>query len=218
MRLFILLSSLLLSWTLPAQSELEVGVFGQHEFPVFNKRDFSAKGVSPGAQVGMVLAYPNKTIHVYFSARWEAFREQSGVVFLSGFGTEEELLHDNLVMGPGLMIRLAKNRKIHPLLGLEISLGIPLRTRYTMVRTEDIPTSFLPEYWQVEGGALFQAGAYFFTGLSGQINEKVYWQCRLGAGHNTQTINWGSRHPVGLDEVLIMGWYASAGIGIMRSF
>ena len=63
------------------------------------------------------------------------------------------------------MVRLAKSRRIQPLLGLEIFIGIPLRTRYEMVRTEDMSFLFLPEYWQADGGALFQAGTYFFSGF-----------------------------------------------------
>lgn len=201
-----------------AQPRFELGVFGQYEFDLPSMRSFQSKGVSPGVQAGMVLEYPNRTIHVYLSGRWEAFRERTGEVFLFGFGMEEELLLDNLVVGPGLMVRLAKNRRIQPLLGLEIFIGIPLRTRYEMVRTEDISFLFLPEYWQADGGALFQAGTYFYTGLSSRIANETYWELKLGMGHGTQTFNWNSIHPVDLEQFLLTGWYTSARLGLTKRF
>lgn len=218
MRLYLLSCFLLFSYAAFAQPRLEIGLFGQYEFDLASMRSFQTKGVSPGAQLGMVLEYPNRTIHVYLSGRWEAFRERTGEVFLSGFGTEEELLHDNLVLGPGLMVRLAKNSRIQPLLGIEISLGIPLRTRYQMVRTEDLGFLFLPESWEADGGALFQAGAYFFTGLSGRVVGDTHWQLKLGMGHGTQSFNWNGVYPVDLEQFLLTGWYTSASLGLAKRF
>lgn len=214
--LFLLLGMVAVGQKLVAQPNWHFGVYAQYELDVPNLRSLQTKGIVPGIQLGLELEYPKSSVSIYATSRWERLREIDREILLFNFNTRESLWHDNLILGPGVMVSLGKRGRIHPLVGVEVFLGLPLRTMYELTAEGGSSGNVtFPSYLQVDGGAGIMAGWQVFTGLEGDLQEGWTVQFKAFYGRADQTY----RHYYTGSEVsgvnLYLGNYMNLRLGLV---
>lgn len=203
--------------TLQGQVHWQLGLYAQYEVDI-GSRPLQLAGLSPGAKIGATLDIPEGLVNMYLTTRWERLRENSIEIFWFNFETRESLKQDNLVIGPGLEFVFFSRRRMHLLLGLEVYLGVPLRTHYELFGSGTSTIITFPSHLIVEGGALYMAGWQTHVGLEGSITDHQFWQLRFGLGDSAQYYDWGGEAEVAGNGLLHGGRYAFASLGVSHTF
>lgn len=206
---------LLLSINLLAQPNWHIGIFNQYEIKIPDLRSLQLKGVNPGLQFGLTLDYPKSKVNIYLTSRWERLREGKREIFLFNFGTRETIKQDNLIIGPGLTLNFGPRRQLQPLFGVEIFVGIPLRSQYEFFGPEGMTSFFLPSYLEVKDGTDFLAGWATYAGVLTEIGTDLSCQLKLGFGRADQTFSGAPFSRPNYQPTILSGSYATATLGLI---
>lgn len=198
-----------------AQPLWQVGVFGQYELDELDPLRRPLNGVNPGLFFGFELEFPVVHAGVYVHSRWDRLREDSTEIRWENLGTKENLLHDNLVLGPGIQLIVFPKKKMQVLLGIETYLGIPLRTKYEFFGPDGSSTLInFPSYADARGGAGILAGWQAHLGIRGPLVDRVNWFTRIGYGRGEQSVYWMGESGVGGIATLFYGGYVYSTLGV----
>ncbi|MEO0728342.1 MAG: hypothetical protein AAFZ63_27600 [Bacteroidota bacterium] len=202
-----------------AQTQWQVGAYGQYEVDVRGLRRVQVQGISPGVMVGFKKSLPSAEVGIYLHARYERIREDSTEILKYQFAANEALQQDNLVFGPALQVVIFPEKKFQLLLGVDIYVGIPIRTFYEYFGPLPLGTPgapiYLPSYTTLDGGAGALVGWQSHLGVAGKLTPRQEWQLRLGYGYGDQTYDWTDLNHI--DEIgrLHSGRYMYVSLGTM---
>ena len=198
------------------QSQLQLEVYGQVELASSVARTVQLSGINPGLTIGFELDLPEADGGFYLRTRWERVREDSSTVHWIDPSIQENLLHDNLAIGPGFYLVVFPEKKIQMLVGLEMFFGIPLRTEYEFFGPgTGTGSGNLPSYASVSGGASRLLGWQGHLGFRGKLVDQVNWNFRFGYGAARQSYNWESRSELGGSGDLFTGTYFYTSVGVV---
>lgn len=213
-RLFLSLILLAVALTLTAQREWQFGLNAQYELDIPGTRDFQMQAVSPGLFLGLKMKAAEAHAVVGMNMRWERLREDSVDFRWRIPGTQENVWQDNLVLGPGLQVVVFPEKKLQMLIGLEIFVGIPLRTKYELFGpVPSNPFVLLPSYALITGGTELLVGWQGYLGIGGALSARLGWQLRAGFGHGDQAFDWGDNGNLSGIGKFIAGRYVYLGLG-----
>ncbi|WP_367392721.1 hypothetical protein [Lewinella sp. LCG006] len=140
------------------------------------------------------------------------------------YGLEETLRIDNILMGPGLELKLNNGGKYHPLLGGQAFLGFSVNSEYSFdnIGTSLLLVNPLPIIYEVKGGAGLYSGAQVFAGLESVFTEKIQLRIKACLGEHFQFASWQLPEPLNLlqpdsnNAQLIKGGYWQASLEVIH--
>lgn len=179
---------------------------------------------SYGGNLEYVLVLPKLTMTYLLYVGFQQLKAEGKDIVAPRFlDLEETLRVDNIVIGPGLEVKLNNKGKYHPLIGAQAFWGASVNSEYTFENMAMVEVFMgpLPVTSQIKNGAGLYTGGQIFAGLESVLTEKIQLRVKGALGGHYQFASWQLPFPIypfyaKNNTQLIRGGYWQASVEVIH--